>query len=265
MFWFACQEKTLKTKTSLIIAALLGAPIAANAVPTTYFGEDLGNGEGAAPIAAFPNSSAAQASFLAGLLNPGVENFESLGGSAPLAVNFANGTTATLNGTGAVAAVANGTTNGVGRFGISGDPDSDGFDRYWDASGVFSINFSNPVSAFGFFGIDIGDFDGQVTASTSGGLNQVFNVGNSTNIAGGSVLFWGVIDPSNTFTSVSFGNTASGVDVFGFDNFTVGTPEQVRPTPEKPPVGVPEPGMLLLFGTGLAALGLAPRRRRYKI
>jgi hypothetical protein len=114
------------------------------------------------------------------------------------------------------------------------------------------------VSAFGFFGIDIGDFDGQVTATTAGGLNQVFNVGNSLNIEGGSVLFWGVVDPANTFTSVSFGNTGSGADVFGFDDFTVGTAEQVVDPGPNP---VPEPTTVLLLGAGLAAAGL---RRRFQ-
>jgi hypothetical protein len=77
-------------------------------------------------------------------------------------------------------------------------------------------------------------------------------VGNSVNIAGGSVLFWGVIDTANPFTEVRFGNTAAGVDVFAFDDFTIATPGQV----------VPVPTPLLLLGLGFAALAYQRRSTR---
>ena len=48
---------------------------------------------------------------------------------------------------------------------------------------------------------------------------------------GGSVLFWGLIDTDNPFTSLTFGNTAAGTDFFGFDDMTIGSVEQVVPTP----------------------------------
>lgn len=229
-------------------------PVTAAAAPIVFFGEDLGGGE-TTFLAATPNADAAQANFLAGLINPGVETFESRSGDAPLAINFANGVTATLNGSGDVVARANGVAS-AGRFGVTGDGGLD--ERFWSSGGgenAFTILFSAPVSAFGFFGIDIGDFDGQVTATTAGGLNQAFNVGNSINISGGSVLFWGVIDPAATFTSVTFGNTGSGDDFFAFDDFTIGAPEQIR----DPNTPVPEPMTLTLVGGGL----LAALRRRH--
>lgn len=236
-------------------AALLLQPLGASAAPVTYFGEDPGGGEDTV-LAATPSSDAAQAVFLAGLINPGVETFEALSGVSPLAVNFANGITATLSGNGEVTALPNGSTNGFGRYGVTNDG---GDERYWESGGGendFTITFSSPVSAFGFFGIDIGDFDGQVTATTAGGLNQVFNVGNSLNIAGGSVLFWGVIDPNASFLSVTFGNTGSGDDFFAFDDFTIGSPEQVRETP------IPEPMTMTLVGGGLLAGAVRRRRAR---
>ena len=56
------------------------------------------------------------------------------------------------------------------------------------------IDFDTAVAAFGFYGVDIGDFSGQVTVTTVNGGTNVYNVGNTVNGPGGSVLFWGVID-----------------------------------------------------------------------
>jgi hypothetical protein len=239
------------------VALLLAlAPDHVLAAPITFFGEDLGLGDAAdTPLASTPNADAAQAAFLATLLNPGVETFEDESGSFPLAISFANGVTATLTGGGFVEILSD-TDTDAGRYGVTGDADPD--ERFWRTEGgenAFTITFSSPVSAFGFYGVDIGDFDGQVTATTAGGLNQVFNIGNSTSIEGGSVLFWGVIDPDASFISVAFGNTGSGDDIFGFDDFTIGTPEQV--------VGaaVPEPATLVMFGSGLALTAAVLRHR----
>ncbi|GAB5452645.1 MAG: hypothetical protein Hals2KO_29730 [Halioglobus sp.] len=233
-------------KTALATLAVTSVvSVAAQAVPVTYFGEDLGLGEGTA-LGATPNADAAQASFLSGLINPGVETFEGIAGGTgtPLGISFANGVTANLTGTGNVTALAEGVTNGAGRYGVTGDG---GQEHYWEVDGAgFTMTFSQPVSAFGFYGIDIGDFSGQVTVTTVGGLNQVFNVGNTINGAGGGVLFWGVIDAAATFASVTFGNTNAGTDIFAFDDFTIGTIEQVRPTPVPASVALVGLGLLLM-------------------
>ncbi|HKJ70561.1 MAG TPA: PEP-CTERM sorting domain-containing protein [Gammaproteobacteria bacterium] len=240
-------------KTPLVaMAALAMAPFAANATPITYFGEDLGLGEGTV-LPATPNADAAQADFLSSLINPGVETFEGIadGTGAPLPISFPGaGTTATITGSGNVVALADGVTNGVGRYGVTGDADND--ERFWEATSTFGLTFDNPVAAFGFYGIDIGDFGGRVTATTSGGLSQTFTIPNTINGPGGSVLFWGVIDPANTWTSVSFGNTASGTDYFAFDDFTVASTEQVQ---------VPAPAPLALIGAGLLVMAGFRRRR----
>ncbi len=234
-------------------AALAGAQ--AQAAPTTFFGEDIGLGENTV-LGATPNADAAQASFLGSLINPGVETFEGIasGTSGPLGITFGNGVTANLNGNGLVQALADGTTNGFGRYGITDDADDD--ERFWEANGDgFTITFSEAISAFGFYGIDIGDFDGQVTATTVGGLDMTFNVGNSIGISGGSVMFWGVVDPLLSFTSVTFGNTGSGDDYFGFDDFTIGLAEQVITTP------VPVPATLALMTLGLIGVRRFSRRQ----
>lgn len=228
-----------------------------NATQLTFFGEDLGLGEGTVlPAASRINSTNASNSFLGSLINPGIETFEGIaaGSGAGTAINFANGITATMGGIGSVISLTDGVTNGAGRYGVTDDADRD--ERYWEAGGgsnATSISFSQGVAAFGFWGIDIGDFNGQLTVTTAGGLNQVFNIGNSINISGGSVLFWGIIDDANTFTSVAFGNTGSGADYFAFDDFTIGSLEQVQ--------HVPEPVTLALLGIGLAGVAAARRRK----
>jgi hypothetical protein len=227
---------------ALLLAA--GTAGSGSAAPLTFFGEDLGQGE-TVRLAATPNADAARNAFFANLVGVGTETFEGFtaGTGAPLAVSFGAAGTATLGGSGSVASVPTGT-NGVGRYPISGD-------QYWETGQNFTITFSNPVAAFGFYGIDIGDFGGQVTLTLAGGGAQTINVPNTVNGAGGGVLYFGIIE-TLTFTAITFGNTAAGTDFFGFDDFSIGSLEQVK---------IPAPAALGLFGIALAGLGMAMRRR----
>ena len=249
------RNKVCKPLGLVVVGAMLLVSGAANAALLTFFGEDLGLGELTA-LSSFPNATAAEADFLSNLSSGvGTEDFEGFTAGATsstlpdLIFPVSSGSImATLSGSGFVANVAPGTTNGAGRYATSGS-------QYWDTSGSFSIAFSSPVSAFGFFGIDIGDFNGQVTVTTTtaSGVSTPFNIGNATEVAGGGVLFWGIIDPAASFTSIAFGNTASGTDFFGFDDMTIGDLQQVT---------VPEPGTLAIFVLGLAGLAFFMRRRR---
>ena len=195
-------------------------PSSAVAEPTIFFGEDSGLGEGDR-LTSTPNADAARADFLAQLTNPGTENFESFadGAVAPLAVDFGAAGTATLQGTGEIEEVPDGT-NGYGRYPISGD-------KYWETSDVIYIEFTEPQAAFGFYGVDVGDFSGQLTITYEDGSTQKVTIPHTMNSPGGTVIYFGFIDLDNPFTTATFGNTAPGTDYFGFDDFTIGTKEQV--------------------------------------
>ena len=47
------------------------------------------------------------------------------------------------------------------------------------------IDFSSNIAAFGFYGVDIGDFNGVVQLRLDGAVVTTVPVGNSTNVAGG--------------------------------------------------------------------------------
>ncbi|NLD91936.1 MAG: PEP-CTERM sorting domain-containing protein [Fibrobacter sp.] len=231
------------------LACLLitAAVTAAWSTPVTFFGEDLGLGEGT-PLTSWANADATRADFFSNLQGVEVFNFESVSGNAPIAADFGTAGTATITGSGSVTSVTPGSTNGNGRYAISGS-------NYYEATDDFTINFSNAISAFGFYGIDIGDFGGQVTLNMTSGLSTVLTMPNSINIRGGSVCYFGFYDVENAYSSITFGNTAAGTDYFGFDDFTIGIRENVVPS-------VPEPATMSLIGIGI--LGLAFLRKRIR-
>lgn len=239
--------KTVVAATLCLIGA--GWVMSAAAAPIIYFGEDQ-NANGA--FVPGGDSEQARNQFLSHLTGVGNEDFESFtsGTPAPLALTFPGsiGSTinATITGSGSTLTNANAC---CGRFATSGQ-------SFYEVSGTFDIAFSNPISAFGFYATDVGDFNGQLTLTLIDGTTMIVNltVPNTVNGNDGSLLFWGFIDPTQQYTKVSFGNTAPGVDYFGFDDMVIGDAQQIHL--------VPEPSTLLLFGAGLGLLGLMFRRRR---
>lgn len=226
----------------------------------TFFGEDL-NDSSTDPLESFPNASEAEGKFLDNLVGTGTEDFEefSAGREEPLSIEFPGAGTATLTGSGEIASEAEGTTNGFGRYGTSPT-------NYWETdAGDFVIDLEEETAAFGFFGIDIGDFGEQVqlflndSNSTLFEPNHTIGSGGSTD---GSVQFFGLIGTTedDTFTEIAFNavdaNNDPSNDVFAFDDMTIGSLEQVEPEPTP----APAPGTLWLFAGALLLLGPLYRR-----
>lgn len=267
----------LKRFAPLAIAAAVGAvaSTAVNAIPLIYFGENTAACTtpgtrstctvSGAPLTAHNN-------FLSSLVGVGTETFEGYatgaGFQSTLGITF---TGSNGNITADIVGPANGDT-GVSNGGsnpFDGVSDDAVFGR-WNTSPTsvngegkwylgfdpFRVDFDQAISAFGFYGTDIGDVSsGQLTIALTAVDNTVTNltVNNTTNGPNGSLLFWGFIDTTTQYKSISFGNTSGGFDGFGFDGMTIGDQGQVK---------LPEPGSIALVALSLVALGATKRRRR---
>ena len=245
--------------TTLAFAAITAMAATGAQAYTTFNGVDANGPE--VVLALTPQSTAAENAFKANLVGTGTETFETqtTGAMAPLTLDFGLAGMATLSGgSGAVRANAVGLTNGVGRYSVPGGT------KFWDViaggSATFTVTFSQSIAAFGFYGIDIGDFGGTLSLEFLDAANNVINTlavaTAPTGTANASVLYFGALADSNAelFKSVRFLSTAGIGDVFAFDSFTIGSQQQV--------VRVPEPGSLALVALGMLGLGIAAKRRR---
>ncbi|MGD1703233.1 PEP-CTERM sorting domain-containing protein [Dapis sp. BLCC M229] len=231
-----------------------------------FFGEDLNNSP-FVPLSSTPNASTAESDFLSNLVGIGTEDFEGFAANTtdPLNLVFPGSTgnlTATLSGgNGSVSSVPVGSTNGFGRYATSGT-------NFWQVaaggSNNFQVDFSTEIAAFGFYGIDIGDFGGQLVVELSNGTTQQFtvpNTGGSFGSTDGSVIFFGLVaeDASEVFTSFEFLTTTGQGDVFAFDDFTIADIQQIQ---SPSPVPAPEPASILgLLAVGAVGAGSKLKRK----
>lgn len=252
----------MKPLASTALATILSLVVStASAAPVVFFGEDLNPG---GTVPAGGNAQTARNSFLSFLVGVGNQNFESFAnltsiGGAGINISFPGSSgmiTANLSsgaaplGGGICDQTVGGTVNGI----------ACGFDRfatspnnYLQNASNMTLTFSSAISAFGFYGTDFGDFDQQVTVTLENGDTQVIPVDSTQGpTAAGNVLFWGMIDAANSYTSITF-STTGGTDVFGFDDMVIGDRQQVR---------LPEPGALSLLSLVLFALGFLRFKRK---
>jgi hypothetical protein len=235
-------------KLGFLLVTLLFLKVnAGSAAVVTFFGEDV-NRAGDPSVATPVNSSAASGQFLANLARVGTETFEEYATNTfvPLTANFSGLGSAVLSGTGTVVS----GNDGGGRFPISGT-------QYLltDAGGGFNLKFNNPVSAFGFYATDIGDFGGQILLTLTDENGQLSNLTvpntvGSNGSTSGSVLYYAFLDNSNAYSNIMFSDTSTP-DIFAFDNITVGSTS-----------AAPEPGAFALIGIGMVGLFGMGRVRR---
>jgi hypothetical protein len=152
------------------------------------------------------------------------------------------------------------------------------------AGSLFTVTFSTPVTAFGFYMTDAGDWGGQLSLEIDRALGGTapFLVPNtlfSGSVQSGGAVFVGLVatEVANAISAVRFRlidtnggiapeplpGAASILYEFGFDDMMVASiPGAVLGSIVRPPTAIPLPaGAWLLLG-GLGMLGTLARRNR---
>jgi hypothetical protein len=195
-----------------------------------FFGEDYGPADDYAQLESWPVAESAYSSFLGQIQNVAICDFESnlAGASEPLPINF-DGELATLTGRGEICAVANATY--AGTYPTSGD-------QFWlvdNPTAPFTVAFTSPQTSFGFFATDVSDFYGTILLRLNDG--REIPVPAYENWPSGSVLFFGIIDDENPFSSITLvpdtvdHGWGESVDGFGIDDIVIGRIQVIEAEP----------------------------------
>jgi len=224
----------MKTHIRHLALAVFLTAVVVQAAPDIYFGEDLSPYPYPAPNdvprpASIPNTERAASAFASRL--PGIlsETFEGLAtASKPTLIAFGTNAAA-LAGNYEILTVLDPTNTFGGIFPISG---TNVLILRAEQASFFSLEFSSPQGAFGFYGTDFGEPTGMwLRVIAASGTTNTVSVPITRPQGSGASFFFGIIEKTNPFVRIEFHPTGTEFDWFGFDNMTIATPEQVHPAP----------------------------------
>ncbi len=211
----------------------VGAVSSRSLVGATYFGEDVSawsyGGLNAVPRPVIIKNTEASARAFRSRL-PGVQShtFEDHGnGDQPTDILFGTNV-ARLSGGREILTIPDHASTFNGIFPVSG---TNVLILKADRINFFNLDFPTPQAAFGFYGNDVGEplGLGLGIVSASGARTEIDVPITKPQGSGGS-FFFGIVSPLNHFTRIEFQAQGTTEDWFGFDDFTIGTADQVAPT-----------------------------------
>jgi len=191
--------------------------------PVIFFDEDVSKYNGNdVPRIDYPKSTTVSKKFFKNLNKTNVESFESFEPDEhlPITINFGDAGNATLKGeTNQIYKIEDPKKTHSGTFPTSGN-------NYLLSLGDFYIEFEKEQSAFGFFITDLEINSAKLIFENTKGEAKSFHIPYTRPSKSGSVAFWGIIDTEFSFNKVTFAGQ-NNKDGFGFDDFIIGTKEQL--------------------------------------
>jgi hypothetical protein len=222
----------MKAGIAVLLIAVATATVA-HAQSNIYFGENVSPWPTSGPndvptptnlVATFQAAS----HFYSRLPGAFTETFETFtNGTMPPALTFGTNS-ATLSGVYSIYSYQTPTSSVSGGFAFSG---TNILGLAGGQGQFFTLTFSSPQSAFGFFGADVELNELRLTFVASNGSRRDVTVPVTRPQGSGGAFFFGFIDKTNPFVAIEFRNIGSSSDGFDLDDLTVATPDQVRPEP----------------------------------